>query len=50
MQKTRKNKEAQEETRIRVSEFLKKKLGTQKEASDLFGITERAVNVIKLRM
>lgn len=46
MQKTRKNKQAQEETRIRVSEFLKKKLGTQKEASDLFGITERAVNKI----
>lgn len=46
MQKTRKNKQAQEETRIRVSEFLKKKLGTQKDASDLFGITERAVNKI----
>jgi transposase len=46
MQKTRKNKQAQEETRIRVCEFLKKKLGTQKDASDLFGITERAINKI----
>lgn len=46
MQKSRKNKQAQEETRIRVCEFLKKKLGTQKEASGLFGITERAVNKI----
>lgn len=46
MQKTRKNKQAQEETRIRVCEFLKKNLGTQKEVSILFGITERAVNKI----
>lgn len=46
MQKTRKNKQAQEETRIRVCEYLKKKLGTQKQASELFGITERSVNKI----
>jgi transposase len=46
MQKTRKNKQAQEETRIRVCEYLKKKLGTQKQASELFDITERSVNKI----
>lgn len=46
MQKPRKNKQAQEETRIRVCEYLKKKLGTQKQASQLFGITERSVNKI----
>lgn len=46
MQKTRKNKQAQEETRIRVCEYLKKKLCTQMQASELFGITERSVNKI----
>ena len=42
----RKNKQAQEETRIRVSIFLRKKTGTQKEAAAIFDITERAVNKI----
>lgn len=44
--KKRKNKQAQEETRIRVSTFLRKKTGTQKEAAAIFDITERAVNKI----
>lgn len=44
--KRRKNKQAQEETRFRVADYLRKKLGTQKEASVIFGITERAVNKI----
>lgn len=44
--KKRKNKQAQEETRYRVVEFLKKEIGTQKQAATLFDITERAVNKI----
>lgn len=44
--KKRKNKDAQEETRFRVAEYLRKKLGTQQQASEIFGITERAVNKI----
>ena len=44
--KKRKNKQAQEETRYRVVEFLKKELGTQKQAAELFDITERGVNKI----
>ena len=44
--KKRKNKQAQEETRFRVAEYLPKKLGTQKQASIVFGITERGVNKI----
>lgn len=44
--KKRKNKDAQEETRIRVAEYLKRKQGTQEEASIIFGITQRAVNGI----
>jgi transposase len=48
MQKTksRKNKHAQEETRLRLVEYLRKKTGTQKSASEIFGITERAANKI----
>lgn len=42
----RKNKDAQEETRLRVAAYLGKKLGTQKQAAEIFGITERAVNKI----
>ncbi|WP_369409899.1 helix-turn-helix domain-containing protein, partial [Wocania arenilitoris] len=42
----RKNKFAQEETRFRVAQYLLKKLGTQKQASEVFGITERSVNKI----
>ena len=44
--KKRKNKDAQEETRFRVAEYLRKKLGTKKQASEIFGITERSVNKI----
>ena len=44
--KRRKNKQAQEEIRIRVATYLKEKRGTQKQASEIFGITERAVNKI----
>ncbi len=44
--KKRKNKQAQEETRFRVAEYLRKKLGTQKQASIVFGITEPGVNKI----
>lgn len=46
MQKKRKNKQAQEETRIRICEYLKKQTGTQKQASIIFGVTERSVNKI----
>ena len=44
--KKRKNQDAQEETRFRVADYLRKKLGTQKEAAEIFGITERSVNKI----
>lgn len=44
--KKRKNQDAQEETRFRVAEYLRKKLGTQKQASEIFGVTERSVNKI----
>jgi transposase len=42
----RKNKQAQEETRLRLVEYLRKKKGTQKSAAEIFCITERAVNKI----
>ena len=44
--KKRKNAQAQEETRFRVADYLRKELGTQKQASVVFGVTERAVNKI----
>ena len=44
--KKRKNKQAQEETRFRVADYLRNKRGTQKEAAVIFGITERAVSGI----
>lgn len=47
--KKRKNKQAQEETRFRVSDYLRKKKGTQKEAAGIFGVTERAVSGIWAR-
>jgi transposase len=47
MQQTkRKNKDAQEECRFRIVDFLKKKRGTQKQAAEIFSVTERAVNKI----
>ena len=47
--KKRGTKDAQEAIRMRVIAFLRSKKGTQKEASSLFGITERAVNKIWAR-
>lgn len=44
--KKRKNQYAQEEIRFRVADYLRKKSGTQKQASVVFDITERAVNKI----
>lgn len=46
VRKSRKNQQAQEETRYRVVDFLKHKRGTQKQAAVIFSITERAVNKI----
>jgi len=40
------DQKSQETIRIKVAGYLKKDLGTQKEASVIFGITERAVNRI----
>jgi transposase len=45
-QKNRNTQQTQETNRMRIAEFLKKKRGTQKEASEIFSITERAVNAI----
>jgi len=42
----RKNKQAQEETRLRLVNYLRKKKGTQKSAAEIFCITQRAVNKI----
>ena len=44
--KNRNTQEVQESNRLRIVEFLKKGSGTQKEAAEIFGITERAVNKI----
>ena len=44
--KKRKTQETQESNRILIAEFLKKKKGTQKEAAEIFELTERAVNKI----
>ena len=44
--KKRGNKDAQEVIRFKVVDYLKKKLGTQKQAAEIFGITERSVNRI----
>lgn len=44
--KQRKNKEAQEETRFRIIDYLKNNRGTQKQAAEIFSLTERAVNKI----
>src|SRR3989337_3014462 len=45
-QKSRNTQQTQEANRMRIVEFLKKKKGTQKEASEIFAVTERAVNAI----
>lgn len=44
--KKRGSKDAQEAIRIKVVEYLRKKLGTQKQCAEVFGITERSVNRI----
>lgn len=49
MGKKRKNQHAQEEARLRVVDYLRKKLGTQKQAAEVFALTERAVNGIWAR-
>ena len=46
MQKTRGNKDVQESTRLKVCNYLKKKLGTQKQAAEIFGLSIRSVNRI----
>lgn len=47
--KKRGNQQAQEAIRIKVVEYLKKRFGTQKQAGEIFGITERSVNRIWAR-
>lgn len=44
--KKRGNQEGQEVIRLRVVEYLKKRKGTQKQAAEIFGITQRSVNRI----
>lgn len=44
--KKRGKKEAQEAIRIRVVDYLKKRLGTQKQCAEIFGLTERSINRI----
>jgi len=46
MQKTRGSKDVQESTRLKVCAYLKKKLGTQNQASEIFQISIRSVNRI----
>ncbi len=45
-QKKRNTKQTQEANRKRIAEFLKNKRGTQEEAAEIFGVTQRAVNKI----
>ena len=47
--KSRRNQQAQEAIREQVVEYLKKELGTQKQAAEIFGITERSINRIWAR-
>ena len=46
MQKTRGSKDVQESTRLKVCSYLKKKLGTQNQAAEIFEISIRSVNRI----
>lgn len=46
MQKKRGNKDVQEAVRLKVVAYLKKKLGTQKQAAEIFGLSIRSVNRI----
>lgn len=44
--KKRGSKDAQEAVRIRAVDYLRKKMGTQKQCAEIFGLTPRAVNRI----
>ena len=44
--KTRYSQQAQELVRFKVADYLRKKLGTQKQCAEIFGISEMAVNRI----
>lgn len=46
MQKRRGNKDVQEATRLKVCTYLRKNLGTQKQAAEIFGLSIRSVNRI----
>lgn len=46
MQKKRGNKDVQEAVRLKVVAYLKKKLGTQKQAAEIFELSIRSVNRI----
>ncbi len=46
MQKKRGNKDVQEATRLKVCAYLKKKLGTQKQAAEIFLLSIKSVNRI----
>lgn len=46
MQKKRGNKDVQEAIRLKVSAYLKKELGTQGQAAEIFGLSLRSVNRI----
>jgi transposase len=46
MQKKRGNKDVQEAVRLKVSSYLKKELGTQGQAAEIFGLSLRSVNRI----
>jgi transposase len=46
MQKKRGNKDVQEAVRIKVVSYLKKRLGTQKQAAEIFDLSLRSVNRI----
>jgi transposase len=44
--KKRGTKDVQEAIRFKVVDYLKRKLGTQKQAAEIFGMTERSINRI----
>lgn len=44
--KKRKNQHAQEEIRFRIVDYLKNKQGTQKQAAEIFAVSERTVNKV----
>ncbi len=46
MQKKRGTQQVQEAVRLKVCDYLKKKLGTQVQAAEIFGLTTRSINRI----